>query len=68
MNITDAKVNVETKEKIPSHILTQMRQNSNRFISFQEIKRIVLFTKISKGHGPRSNLDIPDENHTKALL
>jgi hypothetical protein len=56
-----------SKEKIPSHILTQMRQNNNRFISFQEIKRIVLFTKSLWGHGPRSNLDIPDENHTKGL-
>jgi hypothetical protein len=38
-----------SKEKIPSHILTQMRQNSNHFISFQEIKRIIPFTKIPVG-------------------
>ena len=44
-----------------------MRQNRNNFISFQEIKRIVLFTKSLWGHGPRSNLDIPDANHTKRL-
>ena len=37
------------------------------FISFQEIKSIFLFTKSLWGHEPKSNLDIPDENHTKGL-
>jgi hypothetical protein len=44
-----------------------MTQYNNRFISFQEIKRIILLQKSLWGHGARSNLDIPDENHTKGL-
>jgi predicted nucleic acid-binding OB-fold protein len=40
---------MEIQRKILSHILTQMRHNRNRFISFQEMKKIVLFTKIHVG-------------------
>ena len=57
----------DQKKKNPSHRYTQMRHNINFFISFQEIKSIFLFTKSMWGHGPKSNLEIPDENHIKGL-
>jgi hypothetical protein len=67
MNITDAKVNVETKEKIPSHILTQMRQNSNCLFHSKKSKESFSLQKSLREFGPKSNLDILDENHTKGL-
>jgi hypothetical protein len=61
------KVNVETKEKIPSHISTQMRQKSNRLFHSKKSKESFSLQKSLREFGPKSNLDIPDENHTKGL-
>jgi hypothetical protein len=59
---------VETKEKIPSHILTQMRQNNNRLFHSKKSKESFSLQKSLREFGPKSNLDVPDENHTKGLL
>jgi hypothetical protein len=68
MNIEDAKVNVETKAKIPSHILTQMRQNSNRLFHSKKSKESFSLQKSLRVFGPKSNLDVSNENHIKGLL
>ena len=61
------KVNVETKEKIPSLILTQMRHNSNCLFHSKKSKESFSLQKSLSKFEPKSNLDIPDENHTKGL-
>jgi hypothetical protein len=68
MNITDAKLNVETKEKIPSQYLRQKRQNSNHLFHSNKSKESFSLQKSLRKFGPNSNLDVPDENHTKGLL
>jgi hypothetical protein len=68
LNITDTKVNVETKSKITSHILTQMRHNSNRLFYSKKSKESFSLQKSLREFGPKSNLDVPDENHTKGFL
>jgi hypothetical protein len=60
-------VNVEIKEKIPSHISTQMRQNKNRLFHSNKSKELFPLQKSMREFGPNSNLDIPNENHTKGL-
>jgi hypothetical protein len=59
---------VETKEKIPSHKLTQMRQNNNHLFHSKKSKESFSLQKSLREFGPKSNLDVPDENHTKGLL
>jgi hypothetical protein len=68
LNITDAKVNVETKEKIPSHMLTQLRQNINRLFHSNKSKESFSLQKSQRDFGPKSNLDVLGESHTKGFL
>ena len=56
-----------SKEKIPSQKLTQMRQKGIALFHSNKSKESFSLQISMWGHGPRSNLDIPDENHTKGL-
>jgi hypothetical protein len=59
---------VETKEKIPSQNLTQMRHNRNLLFHSKKSKESLSLQKSLREFGPKSNLDVPNENHTKGLL
>jgi hypothetical protein len=59
---------VETKEKIPSHKLTHMRHNGNHLFHSKKSKESFSLQKSLREFGPKSKLDVPDENHTKGLL
>jgi hypothetical protein len=68
LNIGDEKINVERKEKIPSHILTQMRQTNNLLFHSKKSKESFSLQKTMREFVPKSNLDVPNENHKKRLL
>ena len=55
------------KKKWPSHKYTQMRQNSNLIYFIPRYQKCFSIYKTMWGHGPKSNLEIPDEHHTKGL-
>jgi hypothetical protein len=45
-----------------------MRQNRNFLFHSNKSKESFSLQKSLRGFGPKSNLDVPDENHTKGIL
>jgi hypothetical protein len=45
-----------------------MRHNSNHLFHSKKSKESFSLQKSLREFGPKSNLDVPDENHTKGVL